>query len=289
MSSTLYDEPGPRGRRNVAIAAAVVGVAIAGLLAFVLVNLGQQGQLSAQRWAVLGRADLQRLLLQGLYSTAQVAIVAMVLSLASGVLLAVGRLSRRWWVHVPARIWVEVLRGLPTLLLIFFIFLGGPAVGLEISPFWSLTLGIALYNSGVMAEIFRAGILSLPKGQSEASSAIGLRHDQTLRLILIPQAVRYMLPALVSQLVIIIKETSLGFIVGYSELSRDGRSAVEFLGESYSLPVYILLASIYVTVCLLLSRLAVWLDGRTERRYGRLAVARANASEVSREIVRDVE
>ena len=154
----------------------------------------------------------------------------MVLAMAVGGLLAVARLSRRRWLSLPAGAWVELFRGLPLLLLILFIFLGLPAAGVTVSTFWALVAGLTLYNSAVLGEIFRAGILSLPKGQTEAAYSIGLRRGQTLRLILIPQAVRRMLPALISQLVTLLKDTSLGFVIAYAELLRTGRNAVEFLG-----------------------------------------------------------
>jgi glutamate transport system permease protein len=192
----------------------------------------------------------------------------MVLSMAVGAVLAVGRLSRRAWVARPAGVWVELFRGLPLLLLILFLFLGLPAVGITISVFWALVAGLTLYNSAVIGEIFRAGILSLPRGQTEAAYAIGLRRGQTLRLILIPQAVRRMLPALISQLVTLLKDTSLGFVIGYAELLRNGRTAVEFLGGRYSIPIYTAIAVVYIAVNTSLSFLARWLDRRTRRRFG---------------------
>jgi glutamate transport system permease protein len=164
---------------------------------------------------------------------------------------------------------VELFRGLPLLLLILFIFLGLPAAGVTVSTFWALVAGLTLYNSAVLGEIFRAGILSLPTGQTEAAYSIGLRRGQTLRLILIPQAIRRMLPALISQLVTLLKDTSLGFVIAYAELLRTGRNAVEFLGGPYSIPVYTAIAVIYIAVNASLSFLARWLDRRTQRRYGR--------------------
>jgi glutamate transport system permease protein len=189
--------------------------------------------------------------------------------MAVGGLLAVARLSRRRWLSRPAGAWVELFRGLPLLLLILFIFLGLPAAGVTVSTFWALVAGLTLYNSAVIGEIFRAGILSLPKGQTEAAYSIGLRRGPTLRLILIPQAVRRMLPALISQLVTLLKDTSLGFVIAYAELLRTGRNAVEFLGGPYSIPVYTAIAVIYIAVNASLSFLARWLDRRTQRRYGR--------------------
>jgi glutamate transport system permease protein len=161
------------------------------------------------------------------------------------------------------RTWIELFRSVPLLLLIFFVFLGAPAVGIDVPTFWSIVIGLALYNSAVVADIVRAGILSLPKGQREAGHALGLSVSQTLVVILIPQAVRRMLPTLVSQMVTVLKETALGFIIGYTELLRDGRIAVEYLGGKYAIPVYTGVAVIYVSICLLLSLLATELSRRT--------------------------
>jgi glutamate transport system permease protein len=243
------------------LVALVVGVAVA--------RLAANDVFEAERWRVLTRSDLLELLGRGLGATLRAAAVAMVLAMALGALLAVGRLSRRRWLAVPAGAWVELFRGLPLLLVILFLFLGLPAAGVTISTFWALVGGLTLYNSAVLGEIFRAGVLSLPKGQTEAASAIGLRRGQTLRLILLPQAVRRMLPALISQGVTLLKDTSLGFVIAYAELLRTGRNAVEFLGGPYSIPVYTAIAVVYIAVNASLSFLARWLDRRTRRRLGR--------------------
>jgi glutamate transport system permease protein len=270
MSETvLYDAAGPRGRRRILIGSVAGGLLVAALVAAAVARLAANGAFEAERWQVLTQGDLQRLLGRGLAATLRAALLAMVLAMAVGALLAVARLSRRRWLAVPAGAWVELFRGLPLLLLILFLFLGLPAVGLTVSTFWALVAGLTLYNSAVLGEIFRAGILSLPKGQTEAAYSVGLRRGQTLRLILIPQAVRRMLPALISQLVTLLKDTSLGFVIAYAELLRVGRNAVEFLGGPYSIPIYTAIAVIYIAVNASLSFLARWLDRRTRRRLGR--------------------
>jgi glutamate transport system permease protein len=266
--AVLYDAAGPRGRRRillgsiagVLLVAVVVGVAVA--------RLAAKGSFDAELWRVLTEGAVQRLIGRGLVATLRAALVAMVLSMAVGAVLAVGRLSRRAWVARAAGAWVELFRGLPLLLLIFFLFLALPAVGITISVFWALVAGLTLYNGAVIGEIFRAGILSLPMGQTEAAYAIGLRRGQTLRLILVPQGVRRMLPALISQLVTLLKDTSLGFVIGYTELLRNGRTAVEFLGGRYSIPIYTAIAVVYIAVNASLSFLARWLDRRTRRSVG---------------------
>jgi glutamate transport system permease protein len=267
--AVLYDAAGPRGRRRILIGSLLGGLLVAGILAAAAARLAANGVFEAERWRVLTQGDLQRLLGRGLAATLRAALVAMVLAMAVGGLLAVARLSRRRWLAMPAGAWVELFRGLPLLLLILFLFLGLPAVGVTVSTFWALVAGLTLYNSAVIGEIFRAGILSLPRGQTEAAYAIGLRRSQTLRIVLVPQAVRQMLPAIISQLVTLLKDTSLGFVIGYTELLRNGRTAVEFLGGRYSIPIYTAIAVVYILVNGSLSLVARWLEGYTRRRYGR--------------------
>jgi glutamate transport system permease protein len=265
-TTVLYDVVGPRGQRRIRNGAIVGGIAAAVLVGAALVQLGANGVLDPKLWSVLLSRDLAQLLLRGVWATVLVALVSIVLSVAGGLLLAAARLADRGWLRGAARAWIELFRGLPLLVLIFFIFLGFPALGVDVPTFWALTVGISLYNSAVLAEIFRAGIRSLPRGQAEAAYAIGLSKIETLRLILLPQAVRIMLPALVAQVVIILKETSLGFVIGYTELLREGRVAVEYLGGAYAIPVYVAVAAVYLLVNLGLSRLAKQLESRTSRR-----------------------
>ena len=268
MSTTvLYDVPGPRARRRVRLQSIAGSLVLLALVGLVLWRLAQQGQLEGERWEALTNPQVLELLLRGLLATLQAAVVAMLLSLAVGLLLAVARLSQQGWLRAAARVWVEFFRGLPLLLLILFIYLGAPALGLTLPVLWSLVLGLTLYNSAVVAEIVRAGILSLPRGQREAAYAIGLRPWQAMRLVLLPQAIRLMLPALVSQLVTLLKDTSLGFIISYPELLRNGRTVVEFLGGRFSLPIYVAVAVVYIAINMALSWFARWLD----RRQGRVA------------------
>lgn len=268
MSAVLYDAIGPRTRRRIQIGTAVATVAVLGLVALVLWRLGSHGQLEGERWRKLLDPDLRSLLATALKNTLKAAALAMVLSMASGALLAVGRLSLHAWIRLPVGIFVEFFRGLPLLLLILFAALGLPRLGLSFSVLWYLVIGLTAYNGAVLAEIFRAGILSIDRGQREAGLAIGLRPTQVLWIILVPQAVRRMLPALISQLVTLLKDTSLGFVIAYPELLRTGQGAVEFLGSRYALQIYLAVAAIYIAVNYTLSSLARYLDRRQQRRYG---------------------
>jgi glutamate transport system permease protein len=266
--AVLYDAVGPRGRRRILLGSIAGVVGVAAVVGVAVARLAAKGSFDAELWRILTEGAVQRLIGRGLVATLRAAVVAMVLAMAVGAVLAVGRLSRRAWLARAAGAWVELFRGLPLLLLIFFLFLALPAIGITISVFWALVAGLTLYNGAVIGEIFRAGILSLPMGQTEAAYAIGLRRGQTLRLILVPQGVRRMLPALISQLVTLLKDTSLGFVIGYAELLRNGRTAVEFLGGRYSIPIYTAIAVVYIAVNASLSLLARWLDRRTRRRFG---------------------
>ena len=265
MTAVLYDVPGPKARQRNRVQGVVGLTVVAVLVVLVLLRLSSKGQLEGERWSVLGNPDVQQVLLDGLVGTLKAAAVAALLSLVAGVLLAVGRLSSSAVVRGAARAWVELFRGLPLLLVILFLYLGGPTVGITSSLFWSLVLGLTLYNSAVIAEIVRAGVLSLPRGQREGALAVGLTPGQAMRFVLLPQAFRVMLPSLISQVVVLLKDTSLGFIIGYAELLRTGRNVVEFLGGAYSLPVYVAVSLVYIALNLVLSTIAK----RIDRRQGR--------------------
>jgi len=193
----------------------------------------------------------------------------MVAATLLGGVLAAGRLSDHVWVRVPVTAVIEFFRAVPLLVLILFCLLYLPTIGVPITSFGALALGLTLYNMAVLAEIFRAGILSVDRGQREAAYAVGMRKTQVMVLILLPQAVRRMLPVLVAQLVVLLKDSSLGFIVGYLELLRTARGLVESFnltfGNTYTFQLYVAAALIYIVVNLLLSWLARVLERRSRR------------------------
>ena len=265
--TVLYDVLGPKGRRNVRIGTAIGIVFVLAIVGWVLWRLAASNQLEGERWSILvdTESGVPQALGRAMLNTLRAAAIAMALSMLIGAFLAAGRLSDHAWVRAPVSVVVQFFRGIPLLLLIFFAFLGLPRLGINLDLFWSLVVGLTAYNMAVLAEIFRAGVLSIDRGQSEAGYALGLHKSQVMRLILVPQAVRRMLPAIVSQLVTLLKDTSLGFVIGYFELLRQGRSIVEFLGPRYGLQIYVAVALMYITVNLALSMLARYLDKRTAR------------------------
>ena len=264
-ASPLTDALGPRARRRTLIASVVASAALAAVVAVGAGRLADNGQLDADRWRPLTEWAVLRFLLGGLVNTLQAAAAAMVLAMAIGAVMALGRLARSAPVRWLAGVYVEFFRGFPLLLLILFSVFGLRAQGIDISTYTALVFALAIYNSAVLAEIFRAGILSLDRGQGEAASAIGLTYWQSMRLVILPQAVRRMTPAIVSQVVTLLKDTSLGFFVQYEELLRRGQISGTY--DRNLLQSLVAVAVIYVAVNMTLSQVARRLEVRQRHRY----------------------
>ena len=260
----LADDLGPRGRRKVQIATVLSLLALGFVVYMAIGRLNSTGQLEAARWKPLTDPAVLRFLSAGLVNTLKAALTAMALALALGLLLALGRLSRNWVTRNLTGAQVEFFRGFPLLLLILFAGFGLPRYGLRWEPFWFLVAALVAYNSAILAEIFRAGILSLDRGQREAASAIGLSYWQSMMLVQVPQAVRRMVPSIVAQLVTLLKDTSLGFVITYEELLRRSRSTGEFFNNP--LQTLVVVAVMYMLVNFTLGRVAAWLESRQRRR-----------------------
>ena len=267
----LFDLPGPRARARIRIGTVVGTLILLAVIAFVLVRLGGNGQLEGQRWAVLfdPNSGVPQALGNALVATLKVAAVGMVFATLLGLLLAVGRLSDHRLVRIGVTAVIEFFRAIPLLVVIFALYFVLPSFGIRLSAYAALTGGLILYNMAVLAEIFRAGILSVDRGQAEAAAGLGLRKSQVMRLVLLPQAIRRMLPVLVAQLVVLLKDSSLGFIIGYFELLRQARSLVEYFtprfGSEYTFQLYVAAGLIYIVVNVLLSQLAKYIDRRSSR------------------------
>ena len=268
--AAFADPLGPRGRKEAAVASAAGGALLLALLVLALQKFEAEGQFERDRWDDVFSSGGAEFLFEGLVSTLKAAATAVTLSVVVGTLMALGRLSPAKPVRWLASTYVEVFRALPSLLLILFAFFALPELGVPIGKYSALVLGLSLYNSAVIAEIVRAGILSLPKGQTEAAMAIGLTRRQAQALVVLPQAVSRMLPSLVAQGVVVLKDTSYGSIIAYEELLRRGQLAGDSTGDF--LPFLLTIAVVYVVVCFAFSQLARWLEGRQRRRYGRAGV-----------------
>ncbi len=265
--AVLYDVPGPRTRARNRLYGVASVLVLAALLAYVLWRFYDTGQFSARKWEIFQYKAVQEVLLSGLLNTLRAAAVAAVLAVLLGALLAAARISDHAAVRGPATLLVEFFRAVPLVILIFFFYYATPQLGLRLSTFWAVVLGLMLYNGSVLAEIFRAGLLAVPKGQREAAFALGMRKTQVVRLVLLPQAVRAMLPAIVSQLVVLLKDTALGFLITYRELLTEARQlASSPTFEFPTIPLALVVAAVYISMCLVLS----WTATRLERRYGRV-------------------
>ena len=265
MSVVLGDALGPRGRRRAVVASGVASALALGLLLVALRRFSASGQLDPAKWSLLVKPAAIRFLLGGLVNTLRATGLALIVAVAAGTLLALGRLSRNPPVRLAAGAYVQFFRSLPLLVLIIFMYFGVPELGVSLSRYCALVIGLAIYNAAVFGEIFRAGILSLDRGQPEAALSIGLRPWQAMWLVVLPQAYRRMIPTIVSQSITLLKDTTLGFTVGYLELLRKAQIIGEY-GNNL-LQAYIAVAVIYLAVNIPLSRAARHLEVRQRRRY----------------------
>jgi glutamate transport system permease protein len=270
-SSVLFDAPGPRAARLyrlVAVGSVLVGL---GVLAWVLRELQAKGQLTGAKWQPFLTSEIwTEYLLPGLRGTLVAALISIVLALTVGGLLGLGRLSEVRVIRVVAGSIVEFFRAVPVLLMMIFAYQGYSISGLvppNLIPLAAVVTGLTLYNGAVVAELLRSGVGSLPSGQREAGLAIGLTPGRTLRLILAPQAITAMMPALVSQLVVVLKDSALGYIVTYEELLRKAEQIGTY--KANLIPALIVVAAIFIVINSLLTAAA----GRVERRLHRRGAA----------------
>ncbi|TFC78656.1 amino acid ABC transporter permease [Cryobacterium sp. TMS1-20-1] len=270
MSSVLYDAPGPKSRARSRLISVVGTIILAGGLLALIVVLGlpktsangavQPGLWDISRWDVFNDLLVWRTLGLGALATLRMAAVAAVFALVIGVLFSFGRLSASAWIRVPTTVLLEFFRGMPVLLMMLFILLV-----FSTGSFWAGVAALSVYNGAIIGEALRAGINALPRGQREAGLAIGLTPVATRFRIEFPQAFRQMLPIIIAQLVVLLKDTSLSFIVGYNELLRAGLNQLaNFFGEQYKFSFFFIVLAIYLAMNLSLS----WLARRIAKRTG---------------------
>jgi glutamate transport system permease protein len=270
MSSVLYDAQGPRAKRRNVLYTVVFVLALAALLWWVYTSLDEKGQLEWVLWKPFfsGGEAWSTYIWPGLQNTLLAAALAMVIALPLGAVLGIARLSDHPWIQVPAAVIVEFFRSIPVLVLMIFglaLYSKYTSVGSDQRPLFSVVTGLVLYNAAVLAEIVRAGILALPKGQSEAAMAIGLRKSQVMRLILLPQAVTAMLPAIVSQLVVVVKDTALGgAVLTFPELLASVSPMSSYYGAN-TIASFTVVAVIFIAINFALSTLANRLESRLRR------------------------
>ncbi len=269
MTSVLYDAPGPKAKARNWIYSGIFLVVAAAVAWWVLSALADKNQLDADKWSPFF-TDGQvwtTFLLPGLGETLQAGAISMVIALPLGAILGMGRLSDHAWVRSIVGTWVEFFRAIPVLMLMLFgsaFYVQYTGVDSAVRPLYAVITGLVLYNSAVIGEIVRVGVESLPRGQTDAAKAIGMRKGQVMTYVLLPQAVTAMLPALVSQLVVILKDTAIGgAVLGLAELLTTYRQ----ISANYSntIPTLIVIAAIYIAVNFVLTSFASWLEGRLRK------------------------
>ena len=274
--AVLYDVPGPVARRRSLAGGVVAAVVVLALIGVAVTRLAAQGQFDAVLWTPLlspsdeSFAPVWRLIGLGLVATLKAAALAIVLSLVIGTVVGVGRMMLGRAARLPLVGAIELLRGLPVVITIYYASRVLPELGVDLSGWpggeglWALVIGLTAYNCVIIAEIIRAGVASLPRGQREAAMAIGLSHGATMRLVLLPQAVRVMLPALISQLVVILKDTSLAAVLGiYTELLRQANLIA--LNLDNPIQVLSVVGLMFIVMNYALSRLARFAEQRLSR------------------------
>ncbi|TRY18983.1 amino acid ABC transporter permease [Tessaracoccus rhinocerotis] len=280
MSNTapvLYEEPGPRGRAVSRTVSVVTGLVIAGTLAWLVYRLGQPrttvngavlpGLWAPERWDIFaeGTEVWQALLWRGLVQgTLSAAGLAAVLAIGFGIFLCFARTAPQKWIRVPAAILLEFFRGMPVLLMMLFILLALATTG-----YWAVVGALAVYNGAIIGEALRAGLQALPRGQREAGLSVGLTPFSSRILIEFPQAFRQMLPIIVAQLVVLLKDTSLAYVVAYPEILRISQQLKDYYGSTtYSFSIFLVSLAIYLVVNLALSALARWISRRSGPKAG---------------------
>lgn len=261
-AGVLFDEPGPRTRARHRIYNIGAVLAVLALLAFAVYRLDQSGQLEYDKWEPFVTPDIDRAILEGLLTTLEMAALAIVAAVVMGVALGIGKLSEHRLVRWPCWVIVEFFRAVPLVLLIVFVFFGALSSIEDVNSraFWAVVISLTLYNGSVLAEVFRAGIQAVPRGQAEAAYAVGMRKYQVMRQVLLPQGVKLMIPAIISQCVVALKDTSLSYVVAGAGLTRVGKSIFQEFANH--VPTIIVISAIYICINLLLTAAAGWVQRR---------------------------
>ena len=254
IRDALYEQPGPRTRRRVAIGTAVTAVLALIGIGLIVRQFYITGQLAPRYWTFLAQPTTWRYLLQGFRGTVSVALTSGVLALILGLLLMLGRTSGIKPLSAACRVITDFFRGVPSLLLIYFFFLVVPQYGIKLSSFWMITLPVTFAASGVLAEVMRAGVNAVPRGQVEAAMSLGMRPARIMFKIVLPQAIRFVIPSLISQLVVVVKDTTVAYVVSYPDLMQNARVLITNYDALVSM--YFTVAIIYILLYYAINKLS---------------------------------
>lgn len=274
MRDALYEAPGPKTHRRIRFWTIVSLLLVAWGIFAIVQRFYVTGQLAPKYWSFFARWTTWRFLLQGLVGTIEVAVMAGIISLALGLLLMMGRISENKILAGICHVIINFFRGVPSLLLIYFFFLVIPQYGIKMSSFWMIALPVALAASGVLAEVFRAGMNAVPKGQTEAALSLGMSPLHVKLKIVFPQAIRMVIPSLVSQLVVVVKDTTVAYVVSFPDLLQNARVLITNYDALVS--TYFVIAIIYILINYGINQFAISLA----RKQGSSIVARTNENPV---------
>ncbi|MBQ8307107.1 MAG: amino acid ABC transporter permease [Blautia sp.] len=252
IREALYEAPGPKMQKKI-LAATVLSLAALSVLLFLIIRMFyENGQLEGRYWSFFTRATTWRFLGQGLLGTLEAALISGAMAFAAGFLLMLGRISRhRIWRGICTCL-VEFTRGVPTLLFIYFFFLVVPQLGIRLDSIWKITMPVAISACGVVAEVLRSGVNAVPKGQTEAALSLGMRDGSVFLKVVFPQAIRFVIPALISELVIVVKDTTFAYVVNFPDLMQNARVLIS--NYDAMLSVYLVVAVIYILINFLLNK-----------------------------------
>jgi len=246
VEDALFEHPDSRGKALILAGTVAAILALVGLAVLIVRQFYVAGQLDKRYWEFFAWPTTWRFLLFGLAGTMASAAMAALIALTVGLVFLWGRLSPIAPIRWAAVALIEFLRGVPSLLLIYFCFLILPPLGVKMSSYWMVTLPIGLGTAAVVAEVYRSGVLAVPRGQGEAAESLALSGPQTFFYVVFPQAVRYVLPSLLAQLVIVVKDTTFGYVVTYAELMQNAKVLVA--NYNSLVPVYLIVAVIYFLI-----------------------------------------
>ena len=259
-SSVLFDTPGPKAVVRHRIYTVVTVLVVVGLIAFAVLRLDEEGQLEYALWEPFLTPEYVSALLDGLLDTLKMAFSAIIGAVVFGLVFGIGKMSEHRLLRWPSWLFVEFFRAVPVLLMMIYLYFAFVLGNGPLSSYWCVVIALTVYNGAVLAEVFRAGVLAVPKGQAEAAYAVGMRKGQVMNLVLMPQAIKIMLPSIISQCVVALKDTALGYYIAAPGLTAVGK---QIYGEFQNqVPTAIVITTIYVSVNLVLTAIATWVQKR---------------------------
>ena len=259
----LYEEPGPKTRKKIKQYTILSIILLVALTVLIIRQFFVTGQLSARYWDFFAKPTTWIFLLKGLLGTVQIALAGSLIAFVAGFIFMFGRVRGNKIVNAVCSAIIEFSRGVPTLLFIYFFFFVMPMLGVKITAFWKISIPVAISASGGVAEFLRSGVNAVNKGQREAALSLGFSENRTFFKILFPQGFRFVLPSLISQFVIVLKDSTFAYIVSYNDLMQN--SMVLISNYDALLSVYLVTAVIYIVINYFLNKFSLSLAKRIGR------------------------